>query len=393
VGMSSEKLNTIEKIANKAIDSKMAPGMQILVARKGKVIYQKAFGYHTYDKRTKVQNSDIYDVASVTKMVATLPNVMHLYDKGLVKLDTKLGEMLPAFATSNKKDITFKELLSHYGRLQAWEPFYKPTLDFDKCPADRYYSLTYREGFTKQVAENLYLRDDYQDTIMSKIISSKLIDKKEYKYNDFTFIILKDYVEKMNGKSLDAMTTEHYFKPLGMNNTMYNPLLKFDMSVIPPTDDDTYFRHTTIQGYVHDMTAAMQGGVGGHAGIFSNTMDIAKMMQMFLQKGNYGGQQYFSRETIITFNNCHFCLEGNRRGLGFDKPQLGNEGPTCGCVSKESFGHTGFTGTMAWADPETEIVYIFLSNRTFPDSNAPNTLSKQNIREDIQKIIQEAIIK
>jgi beta-N-acetylhexosaminidase len=393
VGMSSVKLNEIEKLANKAIDGKMAPGMQILVARKGKVIYQKSFGHHEYDKKTKVKNSDIYDVASVTKMVATLPNVMHLYDKGLVKLETKLGDMLPAFAASNKKDITFKELLSHYGRLPAWEPFYKPTLDADKCPADRYYSLAYREGFTKQVAENLYMRDDYQDTIMNKIINSKLIDKKEYKYSDFTFIILKDYIEKMTGQSLDILTTEHYFKPLGMNNTMYNPLLKFDMSVIPPTEDDTYFRHSKIQGYVHDMTAAMQGGVGGHAGVFSNSMDIAKMMQLFLQKGNYGGQQYFSPETMLTFNNCHFCLEGNRRGLGFDKPQLGKEGPTCGCVSKESFGHTGFTGTMAWADPETEIVYVFLSNRTFPDSNAPNTLSKQNIREDIQKIIQDAIIK
>jgi beta-N-acetylhexosaminidase len=189
------------------------------------------------------------------------------------------------------------------------------------------------------------------------------------------------------------LSSEQFFKPLGMSSTMYNPLRKFDMSVIPPTENDNYFRHTTIQGYVHDMTAAMQGGVGGHAGIFSNSLDIAKMMQLFLQKGNYGGQQFFSDETFLTFNNCHFCTEGNRRGLGFDKPQLGKEGPTCGCVSKSSFGHTGFTGTMAWADPETEIVYVFLSNRTFPDSNAPNRLSKENIREDIQKIIQEAIIK
>lgn len=393
VGMSSEKLRQIETIANKAINGKMAPGMQILVARKGKVIYQKSFGYHTYENRTKVQNSDIYDVASVTKMVSTLPNIMKLYDQSYVGLYTKLGEMLPVFANSDKKDITFKELLSHYGRLQAWEPFYKSTLDVEKCPADEYYSLFYKEGFTKQVAENLYIRDDYQDTIMNKIVTSKLIDKKEYKYSDFTFIILKDYIEKTTGKSLDAVSKEQFFKPLGMSSTMYNPLLKFDMSMIPPTEIDTYFRHTKIQGYVHDMTAAMQGGIGGHAGIFSNSIDIAKMMQLFLQQGNYGGKQYFSPETFTTFNMCHFCMEGNRRGLGFDKPQLGKEGPTCGCVSRSSFGHTGFTGTMAWADPETEIVYVFLSNRTFPDSNAANTLSKENIREDIQKIIQEAIIK
>jgi CubicO group peptidase (beta-lactamase class C family) len=173
---------------------------------------------------------------------------------------------------------------------------------------------------------------------------------------------------------------------------MYNPLQKFDKSVIAPTEIDTYFRHDTIQGYVHDMEAAMENGVGGHAGIFSNALDVAKMMQMYLQKGYYGNVQYFSPQTFDTFNTCHFCSEGNRRGLGFDKPQISGAGPTCGCVSMSSFGHTGFTGTIAWVDPETEIVYVFLSNRTYPDSNLPNKLSKENIREDIQKVIQEAII-
>ncbi|MBM4675505.1 serine hydrolase domain-containing protein, partial [Flavobacterium psychrophilum] len=236
--------------------------------------------------------------------------------------------------------------------------------------------------------------NDYNDTIIKKIISSKLLDKKEYKYSDFTFILLKEYLEKSNNQTLDVLSQENFFSKLGMNNTLYNPLRKFDISVIPPTEVDTYFRHQIIQGYVHDMGAAMQGGVGGHAGIFSNTIDIAKMMQMYLQKGNYGGIQYFSEQTFNDFNTCYFCAQGNRRGLGLDKPQLsGTSGPTCGCASLTSFGHTGFTGTMAWVDPETEIVYVFLSNRTFPDSNASNKLSKENIREDIQKIIYEAIIK
>ena len=228
---------------------------------------------------------------------------------------------------------------------------------------------------------------------MKKIVDSKLLPKKEYKYSDFTFIILKDYLEKTTGKTLDQLSAEQFFKPLGMSSTTYNPLRKFDINVIPPTEEDTYFRHTTIQGYVHDMEAAMEGGIAGHAGIFSNAMDIAKMMQMFLNKGTYSGKQYFSASTFDVFNTRYFENEGSRRGLGFDKPQLGKEGPTCGCVSNQSFGHTGFTGTMAWADPETEIIYVFLSNRTFPDSNATNTLSKENIREDIQRIIQEAIIK
>jgi beta-N-acetylhexosaminidase len=392
VGMSPKVLSKIDAIAKKAIDGKMTPGAQILIARRGKVIFQKSYGFHTYDNLTKVQNSDIYDVASVTKMVSTLPNVMQQYDQGKVNLDSQLGVMLPYFKGTNKETISFKELLSHYAGLQAWIPFYKSTLDAERCPSNTIYSLVSKPEFTNQVCENLYIRNDYQDSIMKQIADSKLLEKKEYKYSDFTFIILKEYLEKVTGKTIDELSTSNFYKSLGMNNTMFNPLRKFDLSVIPPTENDTYFRYTTIQGYVHDMAAAMQGGVAGHAGIFSNSMDIAKMMQMYLQKGNYGDKQYFSPSTFDTFNTCYFCSEGNRRGLGFDKPQLGKEGPTCGCVSKSSFGHTGFTGTMAWADPETEIIYVFLSNRTFPDSNLPNTLSKENIREDIQKVIQDAIL-
>jgi beta-glucosidase-like glycosyl hydrolase/CubicO group peptidase (beta-lactamase class C family) len=392
VGMSSEKLKQIETYAQKAIDKKMAPGMQILVARKGKVIYQKSFGTQTYDSTLKVKNTDLYDIASITKMVATLPVVMQAYDHKKVNLETTLGDMLPQFKGSNKQQISFKELLSHYGRMQAWIPFYKATLDTAKMPMAKYYRKVYTQGFTKRVSDSLFLRDDYHDTIMKKIIDSPLIDKKEYRYSDFTFIILKQYLETTTGKKLDQLVYDTFYKSLGMNNTLYNPLQKFDKSVIAPTEIDTYFRHTLVHGYVHDMEAAMEDGIGGHAGIFSNAMDVAKMMQMYLQKGNYGGYQYFSAATFTDFNTCWYCTEGNRRGLGFDKPQLGKEGPTCGCVSMASFGHTGFTGTMAWADPATEIIYVFLSNRTYPDSNLPNKLSKENIREDIQKAIQDAIL-
>lgn len=392
VGMSSEKLKEIERYAQKAIDGKMAPGMQILVARKGKVIYQKSFGKQTYEGTAKVKNSDLYDVASLTKMVATLPNVMEVYDQKKVTLETTLGTMLPDFKGSNKEQITFKELLSHYGRMQAWIPFYKATLDSAKMPMDKYYKKVYTEGFTKKVADSLYIRDDYQDTIMKQIIKSPLIDKKEYRYSDFTFIILKRYLEKVMGKPLDELAADNFYKTLGMNNTVYNPLTKFDRNRIAPTEADVYFRYQIIRGYVHDMEAAMEGGVAGHAGIFSNAMDIAKMMQLYLQKGNYGGIQYFSEDTFNTFNTSWFYGEGNRRGLGFDKPQISGSGPTCGCVSMSSFGHTGFTGTIAWADPVTDIVYVFLSNRTYPDSNLPNKLSQQNIREDIQRVIQDAII-
>ena len=282
--------------------------------------------------------------------------------------------------------------MSHYAGFQAWIPFYKATLDSSKIPLPKYYSKIFNENYSKQVTDSLFMRNDYHDTIMNQIVKSKLSPKKEYRYSDFTFIILKDYLEKMTNQKLDYLSQNNFYNSLGMNNTTYNPLQKFDKSTIAPTEIDTYFRHQTIQGYVHDMEAAMEGGVGGHAGIFSNAMDLAKIMQMYLQKGTYGNVRYFSEKTFNDFNTCYFCPENNRRGLGFDKPQLGTSGPTCGCVPMTSFGHTGFTGTMVWADPENEIVYIFLSNRTYPDATI-NKLSKENIREDIQKVIYESLIK
>ncbi len=392
VGMSSEKLTKIDALAQKAITGKMAPGVQVLVARKGKVIYQKAFGSYTYDSDVKVTNETVFDAASVSKIVGTLPNVMQQYDQQKLNLETTLGSMLPIFAISDKKDIRFKELLSHYAGLVSWIPFYKATLDSKEKPLAKYYRKVPDAQFSKQVADSLFIRNDYHDTIMKLIVDSKLSTKKEYKYSDFTFIILGNYLERVTGKSLDVLATEQFFKPLGANNIFYNPLQKIDKNRIVPTEIDSYFRHQKIQGYVHDMAAATEGGVAGHAGVFSNAMDIAKIMQMYLQKGNYGNHQYFSTKTFDDFNTCYFCSEGNRRGLGFDKPQLEGDGPTCGCVSMSSFGHTGFTGIMAWADPVSEIVYVFMSNRTYP-TNPVNVLSREHIREDIQKVISEAIIK
>jgi beta-N-acetylhexosaminidase len=393
VGMNPQVLSKIEAVAQKAIDGKMAPGMQVLVARKGKVLYQQSFGYQTYENTRKIKNTDVYDLASLTKILSTLPNVMQLYDQEKLTLETRLGKMLPIFNGTDKKNIHLKELLSHYAGLQAWQPFYKTTIDSLKQPLPKYYSKVADEKFSKKVADSIFMRNDYHDTIMKYIANSKLSLKKEYKYSDFTFILLRDYLENVHHQSISTLSHENFFKPLGANNTLYNPLQKFKKEDIPPTEVDNYFRQQTIQGYVHDMEAAMEGGIAGHAGLFANAMDVAKIMQMYLQKGSYGGRTYFSEKTFDTFNTAHFILEGNRRGLGFDKPQLPNtDGPTCKCVSPKSFGHTGFTGTMAWADPETEIVYVFLSNRTFPEATI-NHLAKGNIREEIQKIIQDAIEK
>ncbi|MDR7371715.1 glycoside hydrolase family 3 N-terminal domain-containing protein [Flavobacterium aquidurense] len=393
VDMNPAILSKIDAIAQKAIDGKMTPGIQVLVARKGSVIFQKSYGYQTYDNAKQVTNSDLYDVASISKMISTLPNVMQLYDKNKVALDTKLKDMVPFFKNTNKANIIFKDLLSHYAGLQAWIPFYKATLDKNSQPSEKYYRKIADSKFSTKVADSLYIRNDYHDTIMKIIADTPLSPKIEYKYSDFTFIILKEYLERKTGKKLENLSQKNFYSTLGMNNTLYNPLDRFNKSNIAPSEVDNYFRHQVIQGYVHDMAAAMEGGVAGHAGIFSNAMDVAKMMQLYLQKGNYGDKQYFSAQTFDTFNTCYYKDKGVQRGLGFDK-RIGKDGPTCGCVSETSFGHTGFTGNIAWVDPATEIVYVFLSNRTYPEViNDENKLAKGKIREDIQKIIQEAIIK
>ncbi|MFI0426966.1 MAG: glycoside hydrolase family 3 N-terminal domain-containing protein [Flavobacterium sp.] len=393
VGMNSKILTKIDSIAKYAIDKKMTPGLQVVVARKGKVVYQKSFGNHTYeDGATKVQNTDLYDIASLTKIIGTLPNIMQEFDKGNLTLESKLKMMLPVFKGSNKEDATVLDMLTHQARFQPWIPFYKATLDSLNKPSEKYYRTRPTVEFQLKVAEDLYLRRDYNDTIIKIIADSELLSKKQYKYSDFSFILFKEYLEKQNGKTLEYLAKNNFYNQLGATSITYNPLHYFDRSVVVPTENDNYFRYQPVHGYVHDMAAAMQGGISGHAGLFSNALDIAKVMQMYLQKGNYGGMQFITEATLQKFNTCYFCKDGNRRGVGFDKPQLGNEGPTCGCVSLTSFGHTGFTGTMTWADPEKEIVYVFLSNRTYPDSNATNKLSKENIRENIQKVIYESII-
>ncbi len=391
VGMNSEKLKKIDSVAQHAVNAKMTPGIQLLVAREGKVIYNKNFGKHTYKGKEKVDFDDIYDVASLTKILATLPLLMELEEQGIVSLDDKLSKILPEYKNSNKKDITIKSMLSHYARLRPWEPFYYHTLDsVTKRPSNKYYRRTRSEKFNIEVSKNLFLRTDYKDSIPKIIKDSELLDRLRYRYSDFPYYILKKFIEEHYDKTLDEIVQDHIYQPLGANNTTYNPYRRISNKKIVPTEEDDYYRYQKVHGYVHDMGAAMQNGVGGHAGVFSNANDVAKIMQMYLQKGFYGGKQYFKPETIDKFNTCYFCDNNNRRGVGFDKPQLGEEGPTCGCISMTSFGHSGFTGTYAWADPEEEIIYVFLANRTYPNAGK-NLLLKENIRTEIQRLIYEAI--
>ena len=390
VGVNSTKLKKIDSLVNYGIKENMMPGAQVLVARKGKIIYNKAFGYHTQEKINKVSENDIYDLASLTKILATLPMVMKLVDDSTISLDTKISELLPEYFATNKENITVKEMLSHYARIKSWIPFYLETLDSLNLPDKKYYSKSKSNDFEIQVANDLYVRNDMKDSIYLKIKESELYNRLRYKYSDLPFYILKEFLERHHNKQFKDLVQNELYQLIGANRTTFLPLEKFTLDMIPPTEIDQYFRMQKIHGFVHDQGAALLGGVSGHAGLFSNANDIAKIMQMYLWNGSYGNDQYIKSETIDLFNSCNFCDADVRRGVGFDKPQLDDIGPTCGCISMNSFGHSGFTGTFTWADPDEEIIYVFLSNRTYPSADNKSII-ENNLRSDIQGLIYESI--
>ncbi|CAM1335153.1 glycoside hydrolase family 3 N-terminal domain-containing protein [Tenacibaculum aestuariivivum] len=392
-GVSSEKLSIIDKRIDTILMKKMAPGGQIFVAKNGKVIYNKSFGYHTFLKTKAVKNSDLYDLASLTKILASLPMIMKAEEEKKISLYSNLGDVLPRFKGSNKDTVLLKEVLSHYGRLRSWIPFYLNTKDEKTGRNSTQYYRKKRTGdFNVEVAKNLYLKNSYKDSIYKYIVDAKQRKKAGYKYSDLGYYMFKEIIELKYGKPLNKLVDDFFYSSLGANRTTYLPLKKFNKSEIVPTELDDYYRNQLVHGYVHDMGAAMIGGVGGHAGLFSNANDVAKIMQLFLQGGSYGGKKYLDSETIDKFNKRHYENRKVRRGLGFDKPQLNPKiKATCGCVSDKSFGHSGFTGTYAWVDPATDIVYVFLSNRIYPTMRNRG-LIKSNIRTKIQEDIQNAIL-
>ena len=391
VGVDRKKLNKIDSLVNYAIQNEMTPGAQILVAKNSKIIYDKSFGRLRYNENLKTNSETIYDLASLTKILVTTPIIMNLVDKNIIGLETKLKEIIPRYEKSNKSEISVKELLSGHAALQAWIPFYKLTLDEKNRPSSKYYSFSRNRTNSVKVSPDLYLRTDYIDTIRNIIEKSDLL-KNKYKYSDLSYLIIQEFIENHYNQNLDQIIHELMFRKLGIDLN-YNPTLKYSTKNIAPTELDEYFRYKEINGYVHDMAAAMLGGVSTHAGLFGNAINVAKVMQLYIQNGNYGNQQILNPETINLFNNCYYCDEDNRRGVGFDKPQLEDDGPTCGCISMNSFGHSGWTGTFAWADPDQEIIYVFLSNRSYPtgESAGKSKLVKENIRSKIQEIIYNSI--
>ena len=390
VGVDSHRLAKVDTLVQQGIDSMMTPGAQVLVARRGKVIYNKSFGKPTYESNQTINDSSIYDLASLTKILATLPMIMKMEEEGKLALNDTFGELMPEYADTELKNVTVLKALSHYGRLPAWIAFYIDTLDKDRKPSEEFYREEPSEGFPYKVAEHLYLTRDFKDSIYNRI-GRQSLKSNRYRYSDLAYYVMKEYIEDTYHRPMDELVDEYFYKPMGLLRTTFNPLEKFPKEEIVPSEKDDYYRYQTIQGYVHDMGAAMLGGVGGHAGLFSTAMEVAKLMQMYLQGGYYGGEQFLEERTIKKFNTCYFCENRVRRGVGFDKPQLEEVGPTCGCVSRKSFGHSGFTGTFTWADPEEELIYVFLSNRTYPTATN-NLLNKSGLRVRIQQAIYDSLI-
>ena len=391
VGMNRDTLELIDSIVHKAIEIKATPGCQVLVAKDAKVVYNKSFGYHTYDSLNMVDEFDVYDLASITKIVSLLPIIMQKVDVGSFDIDKPISKYLSIEDTCSKAKLSSREILAHHAQLWPWIPFYRKTLMDDGNLNPNIYSSVKKADFKTQVGHALYMNDAYIDTIFKRVMYSKMREEKGYKYSDLGYYILKEIIETQEGNSLKHLINNQVYKELGANYTTYHPIEKFDINSIVPSENDTYFRNQLLRGYVHDPGAAMQNGVGGHAGVFSNANDLAKIMQMYLNGGSYAGKRYINEKTLKEFTSCQYCRKDNRRGIGFDKPVIEEgEGPTCPKASPSSFGHSGFTGTIAWVDPEYDLIYIFLSNRIYP--TADNfLLLEENIRTKVQEVIYNAI--
>ncbi|MBS1950480.1 MAG: beta-glycosyl hydrolase / Uncharacterized esterase [Cytophagales bacterium] len=392
-GMDSHTLDKIESIANEAIAMGATPGCHVLIARHEKVVYERSFGSLSYNKKNPVTDETIYDLASVTKVSATLQAIMYLYDKGMIDLNKKASVYLPELKGSNKEDMIIKDILTHQAGLWPYLPFWEKTVK-DSVVHNIYYGHKASPDFPFPVADHLFAAKSMKDSLWQWIIKSKIRDKSarsvyDYRYSDMGFYIMQHLAEKMLNMPLEIFLQKIIYQPIGAYTTGYLPLQKFQPDRIAPTENDTLFRKSLLVGYVHDQGAAMHGGIAGHAGLFSSANDLAKLGQLWLNKGSYGGVQIFKPETVDFFTAKQY--EGSRRGLGWDKPVLNDwSSPTSLFASSKTFGHTGFTGTCIWVDPEFDLIYVFLSNRVNPDMNNAK-LIRANIRPRIQDVVYQSI--
>ena len=395
VGLDANRLSIIDSIANDGIAAGAMPGCVVLVARNGKIVFEKAYGTYNYNKPGPVALQSIYDMASVTKICATTISVMKLYDEGKIKLNKTLGDYLPWVRGSNKAKLKIRNILLHQAGLVGWIPFYEETINSENAPIPSIYSKTKNDSFSIRVAENLYMRNEWRDTMYKRILESKLSQQDKYIYSDNDFIFMGKIVEAVSGLSLEKYVAQNFYEPMGLTSTGFMPREKFDTNLVAPTEYEKIFRMQHLHGDVHDPGAAMFGGIAGHAGLFSDAQGIAAIMQMLLNGGIFNGKKYIKEKTIKLFTTYNSTV--SRRGLGFDKPEKDNatrdEPYPAKSVSPLTFGHTGFTGTSTWADPISKIVFVFLSNRVNPEGGDNLKLLRMNIRGKIQEAIYDAMIK
>ncbi|MCD6354415.1 MAG: serine hydrolase, partial [Prolixibacteraceae bacterium] len=386
----------IDSIATLGIDSAAYPGCQVLIAKNGNVIFHKCYGFHTYRKIQKVEKGNIYDWASVTKVTGPLPAIMKLADEGKINLDATFSTYWPAFKGSNKENLKVREILAHQARLAAWIPFWQMALDKKGELSTDVFKHRPTKEFNVRVSENLFMNKAFRQTMYDTIRNSKLLPLKEYVYSGLSFYLYPEIITKLTGVPYEKYLKRTFYKPLGATTITFNPSKHFPLKQIIPTEIDDFFRKERIRGFVHDEGAAMMGGVSGNAGLFGTTNDLAKLFEMYLQKGYFGGHRYISEKTLNEFSRIQFPENKNRRGLGFDKPLIDNnknelrDAYPAVDASKNSFGHSGFTGTFAWADPDNGLLFIFMSNRVYP-TRENHKLYELNIRTAMHQAIYDSI--
>ena len=386
LGIDAERLKEIDKIALNGIANGAYPGCQVVVSVKGSIIYRKSFGEQTKDGN-KVKDTDLYDIASITKIAASTLLTMHLCDAGLLNIDKKLGDYIPEVTGNGPySQINIREMLAHQAGLTPFIKFYSKSMS-NGTLLPSIYATDKKAGYELKVADGIYMRNDYVDTMYKQIINTPLGIKK-YVYSDLCFYFIQKINEKIVQQKQNDYLLSTIYMPMGLRYARYLPLNFFSKAQIAPTENDKTFRKQLIHGYVHDPGAAMLGGVAGHAGIFSNATDLASIMQLFLNKGEYAGLKFFSEKTINDFTRVQF--PGNKRGAGFDRPNASGGGTCDELASSVSFGHSGFTGTLAWADPKDDVIVVFLSNRVNPDQENWK-LRDMGIRTKIQHVVYEAV--
>jgi CubicO group peptidase (beta-lactamase class C family) len=401
VGIQSETLNSgIDSIVKDALDKKAFPGCNVLVAKDGEIIFRKAYGYETFEKQAPARLDDIYDLASVTKIGGGLPGILKLYDEGKIGLDKPVANYFPDWknkpsSKSNKADLTIRELYTHQSGLIPFIGFYKVTIE-NGNPSPKWYAAQADKMHSLCVAPGMFLDNRFLDSVYCEIRESPLKNRGKYVYSDLPLVITPQIVKNTSGIDFQEFVESNFYRPLGASELTYLPLQKFPRDRIVPTENDQYYRFQQLQGTVHDESAAVLGGISGNAGLFASANDLAKLMQMYLQMGTYGGKQYVSEATMKEFTRVQFPQNKNRRGLIFDKPSLDNktlnpnDAYPCPEVSAESFGHSGYTGTFVWMDPKCNLLYIFLSNRVYPTRDN-NLISDLNVRTKILSSIYKNI--